>query len=1498
MKDENKSKAQLIKELVELRQRVAEPEMLETEHQQVEEQLRLRAQLLDSLRESVVAADLGGRVVYWSKGAELLYGYSADEVLGRSITFIVKPEERHEEEERLRQVRETGLWTGQYVQQRKDGSWFWADTVISLVTDQYGQPRGFIGIDRDITQRKQAEERLARHAREMAALHEISLEINTQLDVSTLLQSIVRRAAELLGTRMGGLFLVKPDGETLELVAGHNQPDKYLGTTLRAGEGLSGHVVQTGQPMMLSDYSQWEGRTAILSGSHVRRILGVPLKQGSRVIGVLNVFDEKTDAFDDDQIQLLNLFAAQAATAIQNVRLFEAERRQAEQLEALHRVSQDLTMLHDLDTLLHQIVERAIQLLDGDGGGIYLYRPERQVLEWTVVVGENMPAAGLVFSKGEGLAGKVWVSGEPLSVDDYQNWPGKSPQWSIFSGAAVGVPIQWGEEFLGTLNVSVDSTRRRFTSDDAALLSRFATKAAIAINNARRLAAEREQRLLTETLVEVTLALTSQISDTAVLREILNQVQRIVPYKTANIALLQDDTLHIACWQGYEALGSEELISELTQPLTDFPLETEAVRSQKPIVIYDTHHDPRWVMLDGTGWIRSYLVVPICLRDRVLGLLRLDGEAVGEFSPEDADRLLPLANAAAIALENAQLFEKTATALTQTEALYRASRSLIALESLSDVLQAVVDGVAEALPANRVLLYTLDLEKRQVIHFVKGGPGSGQMRPASFDELWAGLSGWVLRELEPALSPKGIPDSRESPVVQQRRIETDGGSIIVVPLRYRNKTMGTMTAVNRTDERDFTPQDAELMMAMANQAAIAIENAQSYAKTQRRLKEQTALREAGIIISSTLDLTTVLNHIAEQMSRTLDATSAYICSFNPETMTSTVLAEYMGPQASPREQVSDLGATYPENNAKFFKTLLAGQVDISHIDDPNLSAVERAHLQQYGAKTVLCAPLQIRGQLIGFAELWESRQKRDFSFEEIALCQAIAQQAAIAMENARLHQETQKQARQVQQILDTIQDGILLLDPEHRVRLANPAAQTYLNELAEASVGQTLHRLGGQPLAEMLASTGDDRPPRVISTGSPRREFEVSARPLEAGPVAEGWVMVIRNVTEERKIQDRVRLQERLAAVGQLAAGIAHDFNNILTSIIGYAELVRNDAGISEPARQDLERIVQQGQRAARLVRQILDFSRQSLTERQPMDLAPFIKETVKLLERTIPEDIRITLELEPGEYLLRADSVQIQQALTNLAVNARDAMPKGGLLEFRLSHLTLTPGEHPPCPQLRPGDWIVLSISDTGVGISPELRSHLFEPFFTTKGVGQGTGLGLAQVYGIVKQHGGEIDVESWVGKGTTFLIYLPTLSTLQKKQAESVPITPPRGQDELILLVEDDPTVLKVAKTMLEHLGYQVQTAVNGRQALEVYDQHRGEIALVLTDVTMPEMGGIELSQALRERDSGVKIVALTGYPLETEAKETLEQGIVGWLQKPLDLNKLAQIIRQSLQ
>lgn len=664
----------------------------------------------------------------------------------------------------------------------------------------------------------------------------------------------------------------------------------------------------------------------------------------------------------------------------------------------------------------------------------------------------------------------------------------------------------------------------------------------------RLLAAEHEQRLLAETLAEAALAITSQIKPENVLDQILRQVQRIVPFKAAHIILLEDNTLQVVRWQGYVERGGEEMVAQLVQSLDTLPLEKAVVASRRSIVVGDTRQEPRWIVFPETAWIRSHLSVPILQPNRVLGLLRLDGDAPGQFSEQDAERLQTLATTIAIALQNAQLL-----------------------------------------------------------------------------------------------------------------------------------------------------------------------------------------------------------------------------------------------------------------------------------------------------------------------------------------------------------QETEQKARQVQRILDTVQDGILLLDAHYRVELANPAAHAYLQLLAFTDPAQPLSLVGNKSIRDLLQPPPEGALWHEFALQKPPRTFEAAAQPMETA--SGGWVLVLRDITEARKQQQYAEAQERLAMVGQMAAGIAHDFNNIMTVIILYAQMLLKTPNLPKELHGRLETIFTQAKLATNLISQILDFSRHADMQRRPVHLRPFLKELSKLLRHTLPETIKLRLEHDNADYIISADMTRIQQAVMNLVVNARDAMPNGGTIRLALAQITVAEGGKRPLPDMRPGQWIRLQVGDEGVGIPPENLERIFEPLFTTKERGKGTGLGLPQVHGIVKQHQGFIGVDSAIGRGTTISLYFPTLTGDAHLVAETEESRRGRGAGELLLVVEDDQITREAICAILEAYNYRTLAASSGTEALRLFDFFSTEIALVLSDMMMPGMSGSTLYAQLRAQNPQLKMIILTGYPFADEDREALSQGGVTWMQKPFEVDQIVAAIQETL-
>ena len=388
---------------------------------------------------------------------------------------------------------------------------------------------------------------------------------------------------------------------------------------------------------------------------------------------------------------------------------------------------------------------------------------------------------------------------------------------------------------------------------------------------------------------------------------------------------------------------------------------------------------------------------------------------------------------------------------------------------------------------------------------------------------------------------------------------------------------------------------------------------------------------------------------------------------------------------------------------------------------------------------------------------------------------------------------------------------------------------------------------------------------------------------------------------EREQLSEQLQRQEQMAAVGQLAAGIAHDFNNIMSVILLYAELTSTALGLTDAERARVQTIVEQAQRAARMIRQILDFSRQAVYERRPLDLLPLLKEETKLLRQTLPENIDVQIEYVADEYLVFADPTRMQQLVMNLALNARDAMPDGGALHVGLGRVTVGPETRRPWAGMEDGNWVLIQVSDTGSGMVPELLDRIFEPFFTTKEPGGGSGLGLAQVQGIVAQHEGQITVASEPGAGTIFTVYLPAAAVPASAaipHAETAPAPVlAQGHNECVLLVEDDTEVRGSLAALLEEWNYRVVQAANGQEALVCLARPWQQVDVILSDVVMPRLGGVGLVKALRKDGVTTPVILMSGY-MAGDARMSLKgAGVIAWLDKPPSSAALAAALAAAV-
>jgi PAS domain S-box-containing protein len=495
-------------------------------------------------------------------------------------------------------------------------------------------------------------------------------------------------------------------------------------------------------------------------------------------------------------------------------------------------------------------------------------------------------------------------------------------------------------------------------------------------------------------------------------------------------------------------------------------------------------------------------------------------------------------------------------------------------------------------------------------------------------------------------------------------------------------------------------------------------------------------------------------------------------------------------------------------------------------------------------------------------------------------------------------------------VLESMPDPVLVLDEHNRVMSLNPACRRLIGDSNPGPIGRVLEQVWPTWAAQVGSlNQGDEiRREVTLEVDGQERAYDVRISPLT------DWrdrlvsrVAVLRDISERRQteqeneaLQTQLLQARKMEAVGTLAGGIAHDFNNLLTAIQGNATLAKNTVGSDSPIYEDLREIELACMRATRLTRQLLLFSRKQPIQPIALQLNAVILELTEMLERLIGEDVTIYVHLAPDAWMVQADKGSMEQVIINLVVNARDAMPHGGEITVKTENVIVDDVYCQATPEARPGRFVRLTVSDTGIGMSQEIQERLFEPFFSTKEVGEGTGLGLSVVYGIVQQHSGWVHVYSEVSQGSTFTIHLPTA---QEAAAEPAPVEEPSVQDlqghgERILLVEDEESVREFGARVLRQNGYDVLAVSGVQEAIDVLDQDEWRFDLVFSDVVLPDQSGIELADYVLAHRPSLHILLSSGYTGQRSRWSTIRDRGLAFLEKPYTLTKLLGTIRAAIE
>jgi PAS domain S-box-containing protein len=927
---------------------------------------------------------------------------------------------------------------------------------------------------------------------------------------------------------------------------------------------------------------------------------------------------------------------------------------------------------------------------------------------------------------------------------------------------------------------------------------------------------QRQERALAmlEAVNQANTTLARRLNLEAVLETLLDCLGQLVPFDSANVMLLDGEELVVRATRGYQRHAGAD-IRGLRLPRTMLTL-WEAIQSGSWVLVADTRRDPRWVVFPETSYVRCWLGVPLQAAGKLIGFYSLDKSEPGYFTPQHARLAESLAAQAAVAIENARLFEES----TRAHEEVRRSEQKFSLAFYSHPAPMVLSTLetSEIIDVNESYLRFFGYTRQELI-----GRTALALHTYVRPEDRAAFVQAVLRDGK-------IFEQEVQLRVKSGEIRTVLASADLISLEGRRCILGVIRDITERRVAEAALRVSEEKFAKAWEAspdAISISTLEDgrYLAVNESFFNLTGYRREEAVGRTVFELGIWDNPIDRTQFAALLREHGRVRNMEVamrkktgERVVALVSAEKIELDESPcllafskeitdRKRAEEALRASEEKFAKAFRASPTA-ISLATRDEGRFLEVNDGFLRFTG---------YTREEVIGRRGV------------ELALWVDPQQRLEI---NAELEARNEVRDRQV------------------RIRKKN-------GQIAEAILSAELIELRGTPCLLVVSS----------------------------------------DITERKALEAQLQQAQKMEAIGQLAGGVAHDFNNLLGVIIGYADMlmeqVRGDPGRERPA----EAILSAAQRASALTRQLLAFSRRQVLRPRVLDLSQSVQEMGKLLGRLIGENIVLHTSLEPALGHVKADPSQIEQVLMNLAVNARDAMPNGGRLTIQTANVELDESYSSAHAPVAPGRYVMLAVSDTGIGMDAATQARIFEPFFTTKEPGKGTGLGLATVYGIVKQSEGYIWVYSEVGKGTAFKVYLPRVDQpVDVALAEARP-TPAARVGETVLLVEDDDALRELTRSYLDRAGYSVVVAANGQEALTAAVNHNGDLNLLVTDVVLPGMSGPELARQLDNLHPGMKVLFVSGYTDIEHLRAGVSQGEFELIQKPFRRDDFTRRVRAVL-
>lgn len=845
--------------------------------------------------------------------------------------------------------------------------------------------------------------------------------------------------------------------------------------------------------------------------------------------------------------------------------------------------------------------------------------------------------------------------------------------------------------------------------------------------------------------------------------------------------------------------------------------------------------------------------------------------------------------------------EEAAERMTaQRRRLLDIARSLLNTLSLDDVFKTITDALSTVVRYNLIVLYWQE-------------PGSKILRPLASRAIdWKGYDPdqFVIPEGQ-GIAGRVVTD--EIVMINNSHLDPesfypsgyDPGEehIIAIPVKVSGKNVAAFSVI-RTGPVPFSPDDFELIQLLVTHSISAIQNSVLHEEFRRRARHSESLVQVTKAINSTMKQEELLDLIVEKVLELIEARHGALFLLDPQSGRLSVGASRgIDTSIIPRLQFG------PGDSIAGWVAQTGRGVMIHDVEKhPRFQVVDQNEV----FTSMISIPLKIKDLVVGVLGVDRMAGEKYFTEREFNIACDFAEQAALAMENSRLFNQIGVSEKKYRSLFEEIDDAVFIASTEGFILDINPAGYQMFGYTSAADMFKVniwedlcidkanrdvflknLSRIGNVKNFEITMKRKDGTAITVLHSSSLVKGQDGEVLYLQG---------TIKDITEQRRFQQQLFQSQKMESIGQLAGGMAHDFNNILSGIMGYASFIRNQMDPDHPQFRYVSAIEQAANRAADLISQLLAFARGTSANKIPTQINKIISDTLHIIERTFEKQVTIRTDFDADLPLIMGDPVQLQQVFLNLCVNARDAVRGKGTIVITTLRKTIF--ADPQIPEVNPGEYVIITVTDNGMGMTEDVRKRIFEPFFTTKEVGKGTGLGLAMAYGVVKSHSGFIQVRSAPGEGSTFSVFLPAHVAGGNEPADSVEVQTQNtqavhdGSGASILVVDDDPSIRGLISDILTHYHYHILHAGNGLEAIQMMDQHGSGIRLIILDIMMPQMNGVEGYFEIIQKFPDVKVIFSSGYSQTDLLDGILKEKSVRFLPKPYHVKDLLDMVNSMME